>query len=61
MISSSEPRYSGVPPVASGRQAMSTMTAPMARANQRPKAESGSAATGVVLTNIETCWAIWLR
>ena len=36
MVSSSEPTYSGVPPVASGRQAISTRTAPRARASQRP-------------------------
>ena len=45
-ISSSEPRYSGMAPVASGRQAMSTITAPTANANQRPKEDSGSASDG---------------
>ena len=56
--SRSEPRYSGVPPPASvrrasGRQAMSTITAPIARANQRPKADNASGTTGAVLTKNE--------
>ena len=51
-ISSSEPRYSGMAPVASGRQAMSTITAPTASANQRPKAASGSAMTGLFWTKL---------
>ena len=51
-ISSSEPRYSGMAPVASGRQAMSTITAPTASANQRPKADSGSARTGLFWTKL---------